>query len=63
MKNQIKEYINLSIDMKKKLLEDAEIISNIEELAVKWYEMSILGLPSASLSSFFGPLILVKNRI
>ena len=35
MKNQIKEYINLSIDMKKKLLEDAEIISNIEELAVK----------------------------
>jgi len=34
-----------------------------EELAVKWYEMSILGLPSASLSSFFGPLILVKNRI
>ena len=35
MKNQIKEYINLSIDVKKKLLEDAEIISNIEELAVK----------------------------
>ena len=38
MKNQIKEYINLSIDMKKKLLEDAEIISNIEELSIKYLE-------------------------
>ena len=38
MKNKIKEYINLSIDMKKKLLEDSEIISNIEELAVKCLE-------------------------
>ena len=38
MKNQIKEYINLSIDMKKKLLEDLEIISNIEELSHKCLE-------------------------
>ena len=35
-----------------------------EELAVKWYEMSILGLPSASLASFFGPLnVLLKGDI
>ncbi len=38
MKNQIKEYINLSIDIKKKLLEDAEIISNIQELSIKCLE-------------------------
>ena len=38
MTKQIKEYINLSIDTKKKLLEDAEIISNIEELSVKCLE-------------------------
>ena len=31
-------------------------VSVPEELAVKWYEMSILGLPSSALSSFFGPL-------
>ena len=32
-----------------------------EELAVKWYEMSVLGLPSAALASFFGPLNLLMN--
>ena len=31
-------------------------VSVAEELAVKWYEMAKLGLPSASLASFFGPL-------
>ena len=38
MKNQIKEYINLSIDIKKKLLDEEEIISNGEELANKCLE-------------------------
>ena len=38
MKNQIKEYINLSIDIKKKLLDEEEIISNVEELANKCLE-------------------------
>lgn len=38
MKNKIREYINLSIDIKKKLLEDAEIISNIQELSIKCLE-------------------------
>ena len=38
MKNEIKEYINLSIDMKKKLLEEPELISNIEELSIKCLE-------------------------
>ena len=36
-------------------------VSVSEELAVKWYEMSMLGLPSAALSSFFGPLNLIIN--
>ena len=36
-------------------------VSVSEEIAVKWYEMSMLGLPSAALSSFFGPLNLVIN--
>ena len=35
MRNKIKDYINLSIDMKRKLLEDEEILSSIEELAAK----------------------------
>ena len=35
-----------------------------EEIAVKWYEMSVLGLPSTALSSFFGPLnLLATNNI
>lgn len=38
MKNKIQEYINLSINIKKKLLEDTEIISNIEELSIKCLE-------------------------
>jgi D-sedoheptulose 7-phosphate isomerase len=38
MKNKIREYINLSIDIKKKLLEDAQIISNIQELSIKCLE-------------------------
>ena len=36
-------------------------VSVAEEIAVKWYEMSMLGLPSAALSSFFGPLNLIIN--
>ena len=32
-----------------------------EELAVKWYEMSVLNLPSASLASFFGPANLLLS--
>ena len=38
-------------------------VSVPEELAVKWYEMSILGLPSAALASFFGPLNVVGKSI
>ena len=38
-------------------------VSVPEELAVKWYEMSILGLPSSALSSFFGPLNVVAKSI
>ena len=34
-------------------------VSVAEELAVKWYEMSTLGLPSSALASFFGPLNVV----
>jgi ubiquinone biosynthesis protein COQ4 len=34
-------------------------VSVAEELAIKWYEMSVLGLPSASLASFFGPINLL----
>jgi ubiquinone biosynthesis protein Coq4 len=30
-----------------------------EELAVKWFEMIQLGLPSTALAAFFGPLNLV----
>ena len=41
-------------------------VSVPEELAVKWYEMSVLGLPSSALASFFGPLNVlgssIKNR-
>ena len=34
-----------------------------EELAVKWFEMIQLGLPSTALASFFGPLnLLLVNR-
>ncbi len=33
-----------------------------EELAVKWFEMIQLGLPSTALAAFFGPLNLVKER-
>ena len=38
MKNQIKEYINLSINVKKKMLDETEIISAIEELSNKCLE-------------------------
>ena len=38
MKNQIKEYINLSIDIKKKLLDDEQIICSVEELSNKCLE-------------------------
>lgn len=38
-------------------------VSVEEELAVKWYEMRVLGLPSSSLASFFGPLNLAKKLI
>ena len=34
-----------------------------EELAVKWYEMSTLGLPSAALASFFGPANLLYTSL
>ena len=34
-----------------------------EELAVKWYEMSVLGLPLGALSSISGPLILLNESI
>jgi ubiquinone biosynthesis protein Coq4 len=30
-----------------------------EELAVKWFEMIQLGLPSTALAAFFGPLNLM----
>ena len=37
-------------------------VSVADELAVKWYEMTILGLPSAALASLFGPAnLLWKN--
>jgi D-sedoheptulose 7-phosphate isomerase len=35
MKNQIKDYVNQSIDVKNKLLEDNELISGIEELSME----------------------------
>jgi len=35
MKNQIKEYINQSISTKNRLIDDAELISGIEELSMK----------------------------
>jgi len=38
MTKQIKQYINLSIDVKKKILEDKEIISNINDLSNKCLE-------------------------
>lgn len=38
MTNQIKEYINLSIKLKKKLLDDEEIIFNIQKLSDKCLE-------------------------
>lgn len=38
-------------------------VSVSEELAVKWYEMSKLGLPSAALASFFGPANLLYTSI
>jgi len=34
-------------------------VSVAQELAVKWFEMIQLGLPSAALSAFVGPLNLV----
>ena len=34
-----------------------------EELAVKWYEMSVLGLPSSALASFFGPLNVIGTGL
>lgn len=34
-------------------------VSVSEELAVKWYEMIQIGLPSTALSAFFGPLNLL----
>ena len=34
-------------------------VSVAEELAIKWYEMIQLGLPSTALASFFGPLNLI----
>jgi ubiquinone biosynthesis protein COQ4 len=33
-----------------------------EELAVKWFEMIQLGLPSTALAAFFGPFNLLANR-
>jgi ubiquinone biosynthesis protein Coq4 len=34
-------------------------VSVAEELAVKWFEMIQLGLPSTALAAFFGPLNLL----
>ena len=36
-------------------------VSVAEELAVKWFEMIQLGLPSTALAAFFGPLNLVMH--
>ena len=38
-------------------------VSVAEELAVKWYEMNCLGLPSAAAANIFGPLNLVISGI
>ena len=34
-----------------------------DELAVKWYEMGEIGLPSTALSSFFGPMYCLRDGL